>query len=168
LYKAQDVILESIKLLSDSGLNCHMFFVGDGEYKEKLQQMAIDLGVDDKVSFLGKISDRDHIKQLFDEADIFVLPSRQEGLPRAMIEAMSRALPCIGTNVGGIEELIDNDFIINVNDPQALADKVMLLANSPELLTEQSAKNLATSKEYRGSVVQARREAFYRGIKELS
>jgi glycosyltransferase involved in cell wall biosynthesis len=168
LYKAQDVILESVKIITDSGLNCHVTFVGDGEYKEKLQQMAVTLGVADKVSFIGKISDRDYIKQLFDEADIFVLPSRQEGLPRAMIEAMSRALPCVGTNVGGIEELIDNDFIIEVNDPQALADKVIMLANSPDLLTAQSAKNLNTSKEYRGTVVQARREQFYRGVKDLS
>ena len=168
LYKAQDVILEAIKILSERGYDCHISFVGDGEYKEKLQQMALDLGVSDNTSFLGKVSDRDFIKKLFDQADIFVLPSRQEGLPRAMIEAMSRGLPCIGTNVGGIEELIDNDFIIDVNDPKALAEKVILLANSPDLLTEQSTKNLATSKEYRGSVVQARREAFYRGIKELS
>jgi len=168
LYKAQDVILESVKIMTESGQDCHITFIGDGEYKEKLQQMAVTLGVNDKVSFLGKIADRDYIKQLFDEADVFVLPSRQEGLPRAMIEAMSRALPCVGTNVGGIEELIDNDFIISVNDPQALADKVMLLAKSPELLTEQSAKNLTTSKEYRGSLVQERREAFYRGVKEHS
>jgi glycosyltransferase involved in cell wall biosynthesis len=168
LYKAQDVILEAVKILSERGQECHITFVGDGEYKQKLQDLALKLNIAGKTTFTGKIADRSLIKSTFDHADIFVLPSRQEGLPRAMIEAMSRALPCIGTRVGGIGELIDDECLIDVNSPVALADKIIALTHAPEKLSEQSIKNLKTSKEYKSSVVQTRREKFYRGVKELS
>ena len=62
------------------------------------------------------------VTEQLDAADVFVLPSRQEGLPRAMIEAMARSLPCVGSDVGGISELIP-DWVVPPNDPQALALK---------------------------------------------
>jgi glycosyltransferase involved in cell wall biosynthesis len=168
LYKAQDVILDAVKILISKGINCHISFMGDGEYKGKLQKMAEELGITSNVTFLGKISDREQIKELLDNADIFVLPSRQEGLPRAMIEAMSRALPCVGTNVGGIAELIDEECIIDINNAITLAECITMLANSPEKLAKHSSKNLSVSKDYKGTVVQARRENFYRAVKEIS
>ena len=168
LYKAQDIILEAVKILKERNIFCSVIFIGDGEYKSSLESMASNLGVSKHVKFLGKISDRDHIKSLLDQSDIFILPSRQEGLPRAMIEAMSRALPCIGTNVGGISELIDDEFIINVNDPRALAEKIIFCATNHQVMSEQSLRNLKRAMDYKGLAVQARREEFYRGIKELS
>lgn len=168
LYKAQDVILHAVEILISKGVSCHISFMGDGEYKRQLQDMAEKLGIIENVTFLGKLSDREQIKAQLDNSDIFILPSRQEGLPRAMIEAMSRALPCIGTNVGGIAELIDEECIIDVNNAEALAECIAMLANSPEKLTKHSSRNLNVSKDYKGSTVQERRETFYRAVKEIS
>ena len=60
----------------------------------------------DRVRFRGQLTTPVDVRAELDRADLFVLPSRQEGLPRAMIEAMARALPCIGSSVGGIPELL--------------------------------------------------------------
>jgi glycosyltransferase involved in cell wall biosynthesis len=166
LYKAQDIILKVLSILKDRGFPCTVKLIGDGEYRDFLQNMAKDLQVEDSVEFVGKISDRTAIVKALDEADLFILPSRQEGLPRVLIEAMSRALPCIATNVGGVNELLDEKFIINVDDAESLAQKIEFLLTTEEVWNEQSARNLACSSEYRGRLVQQRREAFYRAVKD--
>ena len=61
------------------------------------------------------------MRRLLDEADLFCTPSRTEGLPRALIEAMARGLPAMGTDVGGIRELLDRPFRAPPSDPAALA-----------------------------------------------
>ncbi|MDF3125698.1 glycosyltransferase [Rheinheimera sp. 1928-s] len=166
LYKAQDVILEMVSILKKRNFLCFVTFVGDGEYKEFLEKLAVDLDVSDQVKFVGKISDRTSIRKYYDEAEIFLLPSRQEGLPRVMIEAMSRALPCVGTNVGGVSELLDSNFIVEVDNAEALASKVEYLCSNPEVMELQSKKNLITSQDYKGEIVQKRREAFYKAVRE--
>ena len=144
-----------------------MNLIGDGEYRKRLEELAEELCVIERVSFLGKISDRQQIIKLLDLSDIFTLPSRQEGLPRAMIEAMSRALPCVGTNVGGIPELIDEKFIVETNDSDSLAEKIALLIENKSEYEKQSQNNLTKSMEYRSDIVQARRQEFYRKLIEL-
>ena len=167
LYKAQDVLLETVKKLLDRGYSVHLNLIGDGEYRKRLEELAEELCVIERVSFLGKISDRQQIIKLLDLSDIFTLPSRQEGLPRAMIEAMSRALPCVGTNVGGIPELIDEKFIVETNDSDSLAEKIALLIENKSEYEKQSQNNLTKSMEYRSDIVQARRQEFYRKLIEL-
>lgn len=81
-------------------------FIGDGGYRSTLTKMASDQGIADRVKFLGWLAAGPAVRAELDRADLFVLPSRTEGLPRALVEAMARGLPCIGSTAGGIPELL--------------------------------------------------------------
>ena len=72
------------------GLNIELVFVGSGGYQPQLEAQAVALGIGTRVQFCGQLVSADAVRAELDRADLFVLPSRQEGLPRAMIEAMAR------------------------------------------------------------------------------
>jgi glycosyltransferase involved in cell wall biosynthesis len=134
--------------------------VGDGKNRSELQSLAAALGCQDRVEFLGQLT-KNEVRAELDKADLFVLPSYSEGLPRAMIEAMARGLPCIGTEVGGIPELLSADSLVPVGNPEALAQKIHTVAQDPARMTDMSAANWRTARSYRSEVLERRREAFY-------
>jgi glycosyltransferase involved in cell wall biosynthesis len=99
-----------------------------------------------------------------DSADVFVLPSRTEGLPRALVEAMARALPAVATDVGGNAELLDPEFIIPVDDAAALADRLRRLWSDAALWQQQSARNLAVARTYSAERLDADFQAWFSGL----
>ena len=101
-----------------------------------------------------------------DLADLFVLPSYQEGLPRAMVEAMARSLPCIGSTVGGIPELLQPEDMVPPGDAVALANKIREVVTDRDRMARMSARNLEKAKDYRNEVLQERRNEFYRYVRE--
>lgn len=88
------------------GLDCELCFIGSGSQKENLQELYEKRGV--KVRFMGKVPQQNLPNELQKSA-IFVLPSRSEGNPKALLEAMSCGLACVGTNVKGIREVIEDN-----------------------------------------------------------
>ena len=105
---------------------------------------------------------------MLDEADLFVLPSRSEGLPRAMIEAMARGLPCIGTRVGGVPELLLAEDLVAAGDAEALASKIIEVFHEPQRLAEMSARNLSQAQAYRDEVLRERRTQYYSRLREVT
>lgn len=104
---------------------------GNGEV-DRAQALARELGVADHVRFAGWVSGDDKLR-LLQEADIYVLPSYNEGLPVSILEAMSWGVPVISTRVGGIPELISNGhdgMLIEAGDREALAAAILHLAES--------------------------------------
>ena len=120
MYKGVDVLLRSIRRVRERGLDVRLTVIGDGRHRAELEKLADDLGVGDIVTFSGFIADRDLLTNRLDSTDLFILPSRTEGLPRAMIEAMARAVPCIGTSIGGIPELLQADEMVQPGDDVSL------------------------------------------------
>ena len=168
LYKSPDVVIKAIKLLNINGIDCRLTWLGDGLYREAMIRYADELGVGDKVHFVGNIPAGEAVRQYLKSADLFVLASQTEGLPRALIEAMAAGLPCIATNVGGVPELLDEDWLIPVGDPLALAKKIQWAVQAPENMEQQVKKNFHTVKEYARSVLDGRRADFYSYIKMIS
>ena len=160
MYKAPDVVLYAIKKLKDRGIKCRLTWLGDGVYKALMAELADSLGIKDQVCFMGNVPSNEVIRQL-SESDIFLLVSRTEGLPRALIEAMAMGLPCIGTQVGGIPELLDKQMLVPVDDSLALANKIELLLNHIDMTNKQANRNYEFAKSYYDSVLQQRRESFY-------
>jgi glycosyltransferase involved in cell wall biosynthesis len=103
-----------------------------------------------------------------DTADLFVHPSRTEGLPRALIEAMARGLPCIGSNVGGIPELLSPAEQVPAGDANALEAKLCEVLGDPQRLVRLSRENLAKAREYHADALRPRRQAFYRAVLEAT
>ncbi|MGL5060277.1 MAG: glycosyltransferase, partial [Microcoleus sp.] len=85
---------------------------------------------------------------------------------RAMVEAMARGLPCIGSTVGGIPELLSPEDLVPPGNAAALASKIYEIASDRERMTRMSARNLNKAKEYKDEAIRERRIAFYRYLKE--
>ena len=166
LYKAPEVLLDAVSICVRGGLPLTLVLVGEGKHRGELEGRAAALGIAEQVRFLGQIPAGEAVYTQLDRADLFVLPSRQEGLPRAMIEAMARGLPCIGSTVGGIPELLLADDMVPPGDVHALASKIREVATNPARMAAMSVRNMRKAKDYSEAVLRDRRCAFYRTIRE--
>lgn len=125
--KAIDNLLRAVQRLTGINDTIHLHIVGSGPSADQLQELAVQLGITDTVTFHGFVPKGPNLWGHFDNADIFVLPSRTEGLPRVVAEAMARGLPVITTAVGGLPELIDhgrNGMLVNPGDIDALFNNI--------------------------------------------
>lgn len=167
MYKSPDIAIKSIAILNKIGINCTLRWLGDGKYKKSMKKLANKLGVGDKVQFLGNVSSS-QVKEELLNSDIFLHISRTEGLPRAIIEAMSLGLPCIGSRVGGIPELLDDIAIVNKLSPTNVVKKIVEFANDKDLLNKQSKRNFIEAKSYNEIILNKKRIEFYEFIKSAS
>lgn len=165
-YKAPDVLLEACTLCLQKGFDLSLTIIGDGKYRPMFEAQAKRLGVHENVQFIGQISTGNAVRMQLDQADLFVLPSKTEGLPRSMLEAMARGLPCIGSNIGGIPELLPPEAMVQPGDANALAQKISEFISNPARLAQMAAQNLAKAKFYHEEILRERRTAFYRAVKE--
>jgi glycosyltransferase involved in cell wall biosynthesis len=166
LYKAPDLLIDAVGACVRDGLDLRLVLVGDGKHRQELEAQATALGLNSHVRFTGQLPAGQAVRDQLDRADLFVLPSHQEGLPRAMIEAMARALPCIGSAVGGIPELLSSEDLVSPGDIAALARKIREVVTDPARLARMSARNLDKAQAYREEALRARRVAFYRYVRE--
>lgn len=116
LRKGQHFIIDALKQLYGQIPNVHFTFVGDGPDRERLQKEVEDFNLTKYVTFAGISYDVD---KFLETSDAYILPSVDEGLPMAIIEAMRASLPIVSTPVGGIPEMIEdrvNGLIIEPND----------------------------------------------------
>ncbi|HEY3296726.1 MAG TPA: glycosyltransferase family 4 protein [bacterium] len=168
LYKAPDVLIDAVHLCHQRGLNVSLAFAGDGACRPALEAQAARYGLSGHIRFLGHVGDPAALTRLLDEADVFVLPSRAEGLPRAMMEAMARALPCIGSDVDGIPELLAPEDLVPPNDPKALADKIIEVSADSARRNRMSARNLKRAADFRTEIMMERKVSFCRYIYDMS
>lgn len=122
--------------------NISLIIIGKGEDGPKLQKQARDLGVEDRVKFLGFISYVDLPKYL-SVCDVFIRPSRSEGFGNSFIEAMAAGLPVIATPVGGIPDFIDDKetgVFCSSDNPQSIVKAVTSLLSDKMLIEEISQK----------------------------
>jgi glycosyltransferase involved in cell wall biosynthesis len=167
-YKGVDVLIDALARSVGTGFNLSLVVVGDGKFRSELQTHAERLGVAARVSFVGEVPAGKGVRDILDASDLFVLPSRTEGLPRALIEAMARGLPCIGSAVGGIPELLDAANMVLPDDPVALAEKIREVLGDHIRMSEMSQRNLATAKKYAEPLLAARRRRFYQHVREFT
>src|SRR6202161_2282263 len=113
-----------------------------------METLARELSIERSVHFLGQLGFGLPVCDFLDSVDLFVMPSRAEGLPRALVEAMARGCPCIGSSVGGIPELLAPEDLVPRNDPEALAQKIMEVTSDPARMKEMSQRNLARTKQF--------------------
>ena len=141
-YKGHDDLLRAVRELVDRGVDVTATIVGGGRIHHELVELSDALGLAERVTFTGVVDDRERLIDILDSASLFVLPSRTEGMPRALIEAMARALPAIGTDVGGIPELLPPDCLVPADDHRALAKAMETSLSDPEAWEKRSRTNL--------------------------
>jgi glycosyltransferase involved in cell wall biosynthesis len=133
--KGQHVLLAAVRELADRGREVALRFVGDGPDRRSLEDNARALGLQSLVHFEGSVN-QDRIRDFYNRADAFVLPSFAEGIPVVLMEAMAMQVPCITTRITGIPELIRDGvdgLLVVPSDEQELADAIERLIVDPKL-----------------------------------
>lgn len=130
--KGLDVLLHAWSHVRAQGINARLVLVGGGHLEGQLAAMIADLGLQESVQLAGLHND---VHSLLAQSDMFVLPSRYEGLPNALLEAMAAGLPCVATRVSGSEDVIEDGVsgvLVPPGEPGPLAAALVRLLAQPE------------------------------------
>lgn len=160
--KGHNQIIEALSLLKKRGFNVVARFAG-GDYNggiEKLKKLARKFDVYEMIEFVGFL-DRKGLDDFLSNADVFVMPTKAEGLPRVIIEALAKGLPVITTPVSGNPELIEKRFLVDYYDVERLACLIGDLFVDGELYEKTSERNYKRSLEFESSILESRRDEFY-------
>ena len=158
-YKGQQNVIKALARLKEQGL-CDFEYqlVGAGD-QSFLRSVSQKFDVAEQVNFLGKLPHREVFKWL-DSIDVYIQPSKTEGLPRALIEAMSRGVPCLGSHAGGIPELLEADYLFS-NASGNVAEIVQLLEGlTKRTLEKQARRNFEESTKYDSAILNSKRRQF--------
>lgn len=161
--KGQEYMIKAIPLLNKQGIKVRYLLAG-AESPEYLRGIAKKLNVEKQVMFLGMLS-TDKVFENLDKTDIYIQPSLQEGLPRAVVEAMSRGCPVIGANTGGIPELISKECIVSRKSEQSIVRAIINMLKDNRL-NEEAVRNFEKSKLYNENLLEVKRNDYYSYIIE--
>jgi glycosyltransferase involved in cell wall biosynthesis len=158
--KGYDVLLRSLAELPDVGA----VIVGDGPERDRLESLARRLGIDARVVWPGRRADaRDHLTTF----DVFVLPSRFEGFPLVLLEAMLAGVPIVATDVGSVTELVrdgETGLVVPPDDVEALTHAVRTLIDEPGLRREFGQRGRPLALEFSPARMARDFEALYREL----
>ena len=159
--KGQEYLLQAIPHVRRENPGLRAILVGQGRFEPEMRRLSSSLGLDDAVIFTGYRPDAPRIASAF---DVFVLPSVNEGLSIALIEAMAQGKPSVVTNAGGLPEVVRDGvegLVVPAQDPQALAAGVLRLLADPAVRTRmgEAARRRARDFDIRRAV--ARMEEVY-------
>ncbi len=143
--KGFNYALDAMALLKKRGVNFKYLLVGGGERTDEFEMSIRDQGLEDYVELKGTL-DREDIKKLLNDSDIFLLPSMTENLNVAILEAQATGLPVVATNVGGVPEQVsegDTGLLVPSRAPYEMADKLQYLIEHPEQRAEMGRKGRA-------------------------
>ena len=145
-YKGFDFLVEVTNRLVMNGFNVTLDVVGGGRHLDDLTGQVRRLGMGSRVRLHGQIHERSALVALLDSADLFMSGSRVEGLPRATLEAMARALPVVSTRAGAVCEILDPACIVPIDDAESFSRAATHLLSVPDAYARASASNLATAR----------------------
>jgi glycosyltransferase involved in cell wall biosynthesis len=143
--KGIDILIKAWVDVVKEEKSLKLIILGDGPLLEELKRLSDFLGVKESVEFMGMVQ---NVEFFLKKTDIFVLPSRTEGLSNALLEAMSKGMPCIATNVGGNIDIMKdngdanvkkgeiaigrNGVLVNSDDPEGLSKAILFLVRNPK------------------------------------
>jgi glycosyltransferase involved in cell wall biosynthesis len=134
--KEQSLFIDMAARLVARGKDVVFLLVGDGELRSALEAQARRLAIADRIRFLGWRGD---LETVYGATDVFVLTSRNQGTPVALIESMAAGLPCVSTDVGGVRDVITEPSVgvlVPFGDPQRLEEAVAALCDAPDTRVE--------------------------------
>lgn len=156
-YKGQKYVIEAISKLKKRGKKFEYYLAGGGD-NTRLKKIVQHYKVENEVHFLGSLP-HEQVFKLLDSIDFYIQPSLQEGLPRALIEAMSRACPASGSNVGGIPEILNKQCLFKKKKVNQI---INILSNiNKEKLIELSNENFEKVKKFDKNILETKRQEFY-------
>lgn len=137
-----EYLIEGFKKFNDKNPKSQLEIIGDGIIKEDFKRLSRKLNLENKIIFHGRINNN-KLSNILNTWDVYVIPSLFESFGVSAVEASSCGLPVIGTNVGGLPEVIEDNttgFIIPSKNPQAISEKLQILFDNVELRVEMGKK----------------------------
>lgn len=163
-YKGHETAIRAISEIKDK-YNVELHFLGAGD-KENFRDLINKLNVNKIVYFDGTLPNGEAVYNWIDNLDIYIIPSLTEGLPRSLVEAMSRGCPCIGTKVGGIVELLPKEMLIKKKDYLGLSKKIKELLSNKKLMKKSGIQNFEKAKSYKKNILLMKKKGFYNKVLE--
>lgn len=158
-YKGQEYVIKAIPQLIKKGYDIEYRLAGGNRMNISfLSDLAREYGVEDRVIFCGSLASN-QMADFYDSLDIYIQPSKQEGLPRSVIEAMSRGCPTVGTRVAGIPELLQKECLFKKGSTKAVVEVLLSVLKSD--LSRIVKENFYKAKGYEQQILTARRNEFY-------
>ena len=152
----------AIRAVAETGnRHLHYFICGNGPKEKSLIELAKKLNISSQVHFLGFRSD---INELLAAADIFLFTTRQEGLPRSMMEAMASGLPCIASRIRGNTDLVQNGsggFLCDLNNSREFAQKINILATDSTMRERMGRYNMEAIQKFSSESVTSKMISIY-------
>ncbi len=148
-YKGQKYVIDALAQLKRHGITKYEYQLAGAGSSRYLLEYAKKRGVEENIVFCGSLS-KEGIFDWLDNIDVYIQPSLLEGLPRAVIEAMSRALPCVLSDVGEMPKLVSPDFIFHKKNVRKIIEILQNLNN--EVLQQQAIRNFQRTKKYEKSI----------------
>ncbi|WP_435400264.1 glycosyltransferase [Halomonas sp. RA08-2] len=159
-YKGIDFAIRALAEVINEVNGCRLKIVGKGDPSAYVS-LAESLGVSDRIDFVGALPAGEAIFQWLDSIDVYLQPSLSEGLPRALIEAMSRGCPAIASEVGGIPELLSKKQMVQPGDYKNLAKKIVDLLDDRNAQRHLATENFKKAESYYSSLIEERRSKFW-------
>jgi len=166
--KGHHVLVEAARLLRTRGVDgWTITIIGPGRQVEPLRETVRREGLTDHVAILGPVRYGAELFAHLDVADLFVLPSLTEGMPRSLIEAMARGLPAVASRTGGIVELLDEGQLVLPGRTDLLADAIAARIGAAERLASDSKANFhAATARFDAARMREHKHAFWRAVSE--
>ncbi len=164
-YKGIDTALKALAEIAGKYNNLEYHILGEGD-PTVYKRLADELGISDKVFFDGTLARGEAVLDWLDRLDIYLQPSLVEGLPRSLVEALSRGCPAIGSSVGGIPELLDKKMLFRPDYPEQLSEKIGAFMNDKHLMIETATQNFNKAKQYQKSMLDEKRKKFWMDFRD--
>lgn len=129
-------LIKAMRIIKDKKIDCRLVVVGGGPLLEYIKSKVVNFGLEKTVDLRGRI-DYSELAKYYNEMKLFILPSYAEGIPSTIFEAMACGTPVLATSVGGIPDIVvdgQTGFVIKSVDPQFIANQIICLLQSPDLL----------------------------------
>jgi glycosyltransferase involved in cell wall biosynthesis len=161
-YKGQADVIKAIAILKKQNILFHYKIVGQGD-ASRLNKIIEQYQVTDLVEIIGPLKSS-QVLEFLDSIDLYIQPSKQEGLPRAVIEAMSRACPILGSNIAGIPELISKNSLFRAGDINHITK--LLKEVNKETLEQEAILNFQKAETFKKETLDTKRKKFYKQFEE--
>lgn len=167
-YKGIDFTIKTIyEIKKNHHKIINLYILGSGSLLAEYQNLVTKLGLQDQIFFDGLLP-LDQVPAWLDQLDLYVQPSLTEGLPRALIEAMSRGLPCLASRVGGIPELLNEEFTFDNFNEEVFSNMILKIMDSANLRAESGEKNFVKSLSYDFEILELKRRKFWKKARNIT
>lgn len=159
-YKGHDTAIEAVSYIKDKYPGIKVCFLGDGS-PDKWIPMVKKYNVENNIEFCGSLPGGDPVIHWIDNLDVFIMPSLQETLGRALVEAMSRGCPAIGGAGTAVPEQLPDDCIHERKNAKQLADMIDYMLSHKSYMKLCAEENFVRAKKYSEEILEEKRDYFW-------